>query len=256
MKKVTAFVGSAHKWNTHNAAVQYMKNLQALGEVETEIVTLSDYRLGICRGCRVCFEKGEARCPLKDDRDVLMDKIAASDGVVFATPNYTWGMSGMMKVFLDRFGFICHRPRYFGKVCTSIVVQAMGRGEVIVDTLEFTGMTLGFNSMKGITITAWDPRTEKQQKKIDQDLVAHSKRFYAQLTRPAGAAPTLYQLAVFRMARSGIKKQADPNSLDYHYYADHGWFQSDYFYPTRLNLFQRAAGHLMDEMAPLMQKMM
>ena len=105
MKKVTAFVGSAHKKNTHKAVVQFLNNLQALGDVEYEIVTLSDYKLGVCRGCRLCFEKGEEFCPLKDDRDVLMDKIAASDGVIFATPNYTFQMSGIMKTFLDRFGF-------------------------------------------------------------------------------------------------------------------------------------------------------
>ncbi len=87
MKKVTAFVGSAHKRNTHKAVTQFLNKLQARGEVEVEIVTLSDYKLGHCRGCRVCFDKGEEFCPLRDDRDALWHKIDASDGVVFATPN-------------------------------------------------------------------------------------------------------------------------------------------------------------------------
>jgi hypothetical protein len=38
-----------------------------MGDVEVEIVRLSDYRIEACRGCKVCFEKGEAYCPLKDD---------------------------------------------------------------------------------------------------------------------------------------------------------------------------------------------
>ena len=63
MKKVTAFVGSAHKRLTHRAVKQFMSSLEALGEVETEIVTLSDYNLGVCRGCRLCFSKGEECCP-------------------------------------------------------------------------------------------------------------------------------------------------------------------------------------------------
>ena len=179
MKKVTAFVGSAHKKNTHQAVVQFLNNLQSLGDVEYEIVTLSDYRLGSCRGCRVCFEKGEEFCPLKDDRDVLMDKIEASDGVVFATPNYSWDMSGIMKIFLDRFGFACHRPRYFGKTFTSIVTQGIGRGDKIVEYFDFLGMILGFNTVKGGCVTALDPRTEKDQQKIDRTLAEQSKRFYA-----------------------------------------------------------------------------
>jgi len=256
MKKITAFIGSAHRKNTYQAVVQFINNLQVLGEIEYEIVTLSDYRLGICRGCRVCFEKGEAFCPLKDDRDVLFDKISASDGVIFATPNYTWDMSGMMKVFLDRFGYACHRPRYFGKAFTSIVVQAVGRGEKIVETFDFTAGVLGFNTLKGMTITAWDPRTEQQQQKIDRAIAAQSRRFYALLAKPAYAMPTLLQLMIFRFGRTSIKQLSDPNSLDYQYFAGKGWLESDYYYPTRLNALMRTAGKFFDAMSPMIRTML
>ncbi len=79
MKRVTAFVGSARKKHTYNAVCQFLKNLESLGGVEYEIVVLSDHQLGTCRGCQLCFEKGEEFCPLKDDRDVLIEKIMASD---------------------------------------------------------------------------------------------------------------------------------------------------------------------------------
>ncbi len=36
MKKVTAFVESAHKKNTYKAVLQFLNNLQALGDVEYE----------------------------------------------------------------------------------------------------------------------------------------------------------------------------------------------------------------------------
>ena len=64
-KKVTAFVGSARKGHTYDAVVQFLGNLQSMGDIEYEIVRLSDYRLGPCRGCRLCFDKGEERCPHK-----------------------------------------------------------------------------------------------------------------------------------------------------------------------------------------------
>ena len=63
MKKVTAFVGSGHKRLTHNAVRQFLDDLQSFGDVETELVTLSDYRIGTCRGCRLCFEKGRGELP-------------------------------------------------------------------------------------------------------------------------------------------------------------------------------------------------
>ena len=127
--KVTAFVGSARKKHTYNATEQFLQNLQSLGDIEYEIVSLSDYRLEVCKGCKLCFEKGEEFCPLKDDRDILFNKMNNSDGIIFASPNYSFNVSGLMKIFLDRLGFIFHRPRFFGKAFTSIVVQGFYRGE-------------------------------------------------------------------------------------------------------------------------------
>jgi len=252
---VTAFAGSAHKKNTYQAVVQFVENLQALVEVEVEIVTLSNYKLEICRGCRVCFSKGEEFCPLKDDRDVLFDKIKASDGVIFASPNYCWHMSGLMKVFLDRFGFAIHRPRYFGKAFTSIVTQGMGQGNQIVKYFDMLGQSLGFNTVKGTCVTALDPRTEKDQQKIDKALARLSRQFYARLMKPVDLEPSLIMLAMFRMSRSSIRAMLDDRSRDYRYYAAQGWFESDYFYPTRLGALKKAAGKLFDRMAPTIRSL-
>lgn len=256
MKRVTAFVGSAHKKNTHEAVLQFLNNLQALGDIQYEIVTLSNYKLGTCRGCRLCFEKGEEFCPLKDDRDVLMDKIAASDGVIFATPNYSFQVSGIMKTFLDRFGYVFHRPCYFGKAFTSIVTQGIGRGDQIVEYLDFVGNYLGFNAVKGSCVTILDPRTEKEQQKIDKRLAQHSQRFYTVLAQPAYPVPALFKLMIFRMGRTSIKQMLDDRSRDYRYYAEKGWFESDYFYPTHLGLFKKAAGNLFDSMATTVRHML
>ena len=57
-----------------------------------------------------------------------------------------------MKVFLDRFGFLFHRPRYFGKTFTSIVAQGVYGGNKIVKYFNFIGKALGFNVVKGSCI--------------------------------------------------------------------------------------------------------
>jgi multimeric flavodoxin WrbA len=256
MKRVTAFVGSAHKRNTHKAVVQFLNNLQALGEIEYEIVTLSSYQLKPCRGCRLCFDKGEEFCPLKDDRDVLMGKIMESDGVVFATPNYTFQMSGIMKTFLDRFGFICHRPRYFGKAFTSIVTQGFAGGKDIVKYLDLVGGSLGFNTVKGSCITALDPAPEKDQIKRDRALAKQSKQFYSLMTQPAYPVPTLFKLMIFRMGRTMMSQELDERSHDYRYYVEKGWLESDYFYPTRLGPIKKAAGHLFDSLTPAVRTLL
>lgn len=246
MKKVTAFVGSGHKRLTHNAVRQFLDDLESFGDVETELVTLSDYRIGTCRGCRLCFDKGEEACPLQDDRDVLIGKIMASDGVVFASPNYSFQVSGMLKVFLDRLGFAFHRPRFFGKTFTSIVTQGFFGGPKIVKYLDFAADCLGFNTVPGNCFTALDPPTTKEKAKRDRALAAHSRRFYERMCGTPFPAPSVLKLWGFRMGRTNVRLELTETDCDYRYYTDKGWFQLDYYYPVSLNPLMKAAGRFFD----------
>jgi multimeric flavodoxin WrbA len=189
--KVIAFVGSARKKHTYNAVKQLMNNLQSLGDIEFEIVQLSDYRLEVCKGCKTCINKGEEFCPLKDDRDILIEKMINSDGIVFASPNYFFQISGLMKVFLDRIAFFGHRPLLFGKAFTSLVVQGVYGGGKIVKYLDFIGNVLGCNITKGCCINSLEPMTEKGQKKINKILENQSKKFYSRLIKQEFSTPLL-----------------------------------------------------------------
>jgi multimeric flavodoxin WrbA len=247
-------VGSARIKHTYHAVEQYLSQLQSMGDVETEIVRLSDYPLQICQGCKLCMDKGEEYCPLKDDRDVLIGKMMASDGVVFASPNYSFQVSALMKAFLDRLGFAFHRPRFFGKTFTSIVAQGIYGGNKIVRYLDFVGSGLGFNTVKGACITTLEPMTEKQQGKTDKVLAAQARRFYARLEGPAYPAPTVFKLMLFRMSRTAMRLELDEGYRDYAYYAEQGWFESDYYYPTRLGPLKKGAGKFFDWLSARMTK--
>jgi multimeric flavodoxin WrbA len=62
--------------------------LGKLGDIDFEYVFLNDYNLEFYQGCMLCFDKGEQFCPHTDDRDVLIEKLERSDGVIFASPSY------------------------------------------------------------------------------------------------------------------------------------------------------------------------
>jgi multimeric flavodoxin WrbA len=244
--KVTAFVGSARKKHTYCATEKFIKNLQSLGDIEYEIVRLSDYNLKTCKGCKLCCDKGEELCPLKDDRDKLIEKMINSDGIIFASPTYTFQVSGLMKIFLDRLAFLCHRPRFFGKTFTCIAVQGMHGGKDIVKYLEFVGDVLGFNIVKGSCINSLEPMTEKGQRKIDEIIDKHSKRFYATLIKKEYRTPSLFKLMIFRMPRTSLKLMLNEDYKDYRYSREKGWFESDYYYPVKLNPFKRLTGKFFD----------
>ncbi len=221
-----------------------------MGDIEYEMVMLSSHKIGTCRGCRLCIDKGKEFCPLKDERDLLIEKIMASDGVVLASPIYSFQVSGIMKIFLDRLGFVFHRPRFFGKTFTNIVIQGIYGGQKVVKYLDFVGYALGFNTVKGSCIHSLEPITVKQEQKTHKILASHSERFYKRLMKSPYPKPALMDLFIFRMARTSIKMMLEGNR-DYMYYEEKGWFKSDFYYPVHLGVLKKVAGTLFDSIGTL-----
>lgn len=254
MKKVTAFIGNYQKHATYEAICEFEKNLKACGEIEFEYVFLKDYRLEYCRGCKLCFNKGEEYCPLKDDRNKLIEKMSSSDGVIFATPNYAFQISAPMKNLLDRLAFAFHRPRFFGKTFTAVVNQGIYGGNSIVKYLSSMGENFGFQVSKGCVLTTLEPRTEAAQKKITREIKRASARFYKKLMRPTAPAPSFLRLMMFRLSRTSIKSMLNDEYLDYRYYREKGWFESGYYYLVPLGIIKRTVGRGFDLLGKLMAK--
>ncbi len=262
MRSVTAFVGSARKSGvTHRATRRFLDDLEAFGDVRSELVVLSDCDLRFCRGCKACILRGEEFCPLHDDRDALIERMTRSDGIVLASPVYSLQVSGLMKAFLDRLGFALHRPRFHGKAFTSIVVEGLFGGAAVVRYLDFVGLGLGFNVVKGTCVTcrknpstAHEPMMEEERRRMEEALARHGRRFHAQLSAPAYPVPSLLRLWGFRMARTAIRIEQGEEYRDHRYYRDHGWFESDYYYPAKLGPLKRAAGAAFDRLAARMSR--
>ncbi len=247
--KVTAFVGSARKKHTYHYTEQFLQTLQVRGDIEYEIISLSDYQLELCTGCKLCLDRGEELCPLKDDRDILIEKMNTSDGIILATPNYSFNVSGHMKIFLDRLGFIFHRPRFFGKAFTGIIVQGVYGGKKIIEYFNFIGKALGFNVVSGCCLNTLEPMTEQIRIKNDRILDKLSGKFCSTLIGQEYPTPGLFDVMIFRTARTNIKLMLNEDWRDYTYYREKGWFESDFFYPVRLNPLKKLAGRFFDGMA-------
>lgn len=253
MKTVIAIIGSARRNGiTALATRRLLSELQSYGDVRGEIIFLSDYRLEVCRGCKSCFLRGEECCPLKDDRDLLIERMMSSDGIIFASPNYSFQVSAIFKTFLDRLGFVFHRPRFHGKTYTCIVAQGIHGGGKIVKYLEFVGSSLGFNVVKGSCVSALEPMSERERSKINEAMAKQGRRFHERLLRPAYPVPSLAQLMLFRMARTSIKLMLGADNRDYTYYRDHGWFESGYYFPVHLGPVSKRIGAAADWIADRM----
>lgn len=248
MKRVVAFIGSARRQATYRATKEFEEGLKSNVDVEFEYVFLSDMQLEFCRGCKLCLDKGEELCPIRDDLDALVAKMEASDGVVFASPNYAFHISARMKNLLDRLAFFIHRPHFFGKTFTAIVVQGVFGGNSIAKYLTAAGENMGFQVTKGCCVTMLEPPTQLQEKRMKSEIRKASARFSRKLASPSMPTPSLLRLMMFRMSRSAIKKMLDERYKDYRYYKENGWFESDYYHQVSLGPAKKLVGFLSDFM--------
>ena len=157
-----------------------------------------------------------------------------------------------MKLFLDRLAFFGHRPRFFGKAFTSIVAQGIFGGGKIAKYFDFIGGAMGFNVVKGCCINSLEPMTEKGRKKIDRIIDKQSNKFYAKLIKKEYPTPSLFELMIFRMARTSRKIMLNGTNRDYAYCKENGWFESGYYYPVKLGLSKKLMGKLFDITATLL----
>ncbi|OKP77094.1 NADPH-dependent FMN reductase [Paenibacillus helianthi] len=254
MKKVTVFLGTPRKQATYKAVLEFEKYLTNDAEIEFEYVFLKNYRLDYCLGCKLCFNKGEEHCPLKDDRDLLLEKMQASDGVIFATPLYAFQVSAPMKNLLDRLAFVFHRPQFFGKTFTAIVSQGILGGGKIVKYLDDMGGYYGFQVAKGCVLNALEPTTAAVEARNSRKLKNAAARFHKELMRTAIPVPSLFRLLLFRMARTSIKSMLNPQYRDYRHYEEKGWFESGYYYPVSLGPYKKLLGRLFDVLGTRMVK--
>lgn len=72
--------------------------------VEIETFHVSDLNIEFCKGCSNCYSTG--KCFIKDDCEMLSEKIARADGVVIGSPTYASNISGQLKTIIDRGHFV------------------------------------------------------------------------------------------------------------------------------------------------------
>jgi multimeric flavodoxin WrbA len=101
--KITTLLGSAKKkGNTATVLGWVTEELESLGH-EVNGIYLNNKSISGCLGCAKCRKyPDEIACVQKDDAIDIMEKMIASDAVLFASPIYFWGFSAQLKALIDR----------------------------------------------------------------------------------------------------------------------------------------------------------
>ena len=113
MKKVLIISTSLrNNSNSEILAKRFMDGATINNEVE--FISLKQKKINFCIGCLSC--SNTHTCVIKDDTNEIVDKMEAADVIVWASPVYYYGMSGVMKTMIDRANPLYSRGYNFKEV--------------------------------------------------------------------------------------------------------------------------------------------
>ena len=197
---------------------------------EFEIVHLGHQNIGFCRGCRVCFDVGEQKCPMQDDLLSFHEKMQAADGLILASPVYVNDVNGIMKNWIDRMAFICHRPAFAGKQAFILTTVGLGPTHHAMRTLANALTTWGYTlvGQQGFRMGARMPKTQAETQFQDRTK-SIAEKFYRALEKPP--VPSFLSLMTFRIQQGYWWREQADDSVDLQYWQSQGWThpEQDYY---------------------------
>lgn len=99
---VVAVVGSPRKGGNTDLLVQQIIKGAEAGGAQVERFFLHDLNLRPCSACEGCRAHTADPCVIKDDMQVIHEKLRACGGLIIGTPVYWFSPSAQTKIFIDR----------------------------------------------------------------------------------------------------------------------------------------------------------
>jgi multimeric flavodoxin WrbA len=140
--------------NTEVLVKEALDTARNLG-AETEMIKVSDLNITPCDGCESCDITGE--CKIEDDMQDIYTKLLHSDGIIFGSPVYFWGVTAQAKAIIDR-TFVFRRDRRLRNKVAGAVVVARDSGA----SATFGALSDFFNLHRMIPARSIGPRTVEE----------------------------------------------------------------------------------------------
>lgn len=229
--KILILLGSGRRnGNTDQLAGLVKMHLQAEAAqrqvaLEVETVSLSQQDLQFCRGCRICYDRGEEHCPVKDPVLEIKSKMLGADGIIMASPVYVDDVSGVIKTFIDRLCHVCHRPQFAGKVGYVLATTGDSRTSKTLETMALAMRTWGFHmaGQAGFKMGAL-MKSEATRARFDSQAETAARQIFRAIHEEHYKTPSFFSLMMFKIQQMSWKQKGEPGTLDYRYWEQRGWF--------------------------------
>ena len=249
--RILALIGSYRKeGNTARIVRMVEARMQALAAqhdtpLELETLFLGDLDVRPCRGCRRCFDRGEDACPLEDDVPLLRAKMDAADALILASPVYVGDVSGLVKNWMDRLAYLCHRPAMGGKCAYALATVGGAAAGHTLRTMNAALLTWGYHLVgqggykMGALASAVDlPHFESAAARAAEQL-------FRSLGQRQAVNPSFVSLLAFTIQQL-VWQREPPGSYDRAYWQARGWLAPGctYYLRHRANLVKVALARL------------
>jgi len=229
--KILAICGSPRKGGTFKALSAMREEFP---DIDYEILMLKDMELKDCHGCYTCINRGAEKCPLKDDRDLILKKMEEADGVVFATPTNTRNVTVLMKKLMDKLGYIAHRPYFFDKYAM-FIATCKGFGADLANNYMTSNVSqYGFNVASSVELYISTKSEAETQYNKEKTFQAFEKLISA-IQKGERFKPKFGHLVYFYIMKAISELNKKEGIADYEYYKD----KTDYYYDVKIPFYKK-----------------
>ena len=231
--KILAICGSPHKGNCYSVLNRIKEDFP---DINYKLLMLNEVNLMQCQGCYACVLRGEEFCPLKDDRDMIIQEISDADGIILASPVNVNHVSSLMKQFIDRLGYLGHRPRFHDKYA---MVMAVGGGFGADKANEYMSgvfSVFGLNVVSSLELYIASKKERESTYNIQKTADAFNT-FTTKINEGQGKTPipNLTQLVYFNIFKAVSELNKEEGIADYEFYKN----KYEYYYDTKINPFKK-----------------
>jgi len=174
--KLIAIIGSPKGMKGYTGTlVKGMLEAAQQAGAETKVFSLGDLTVQPCKSCLdVCHTTGI--CHQKDDFETIKNAMLESDGIIFATPNYTLSVTAQMKALLDRCNLLLHIQKLRDKYSAAVVTSGGSDPEVVVNYLQSVITILGFWKVGSLSAVRAQFNDPEEKTRLMQEAAALGRR--------------------------------------------------------------------------------
>ncbi|MCL2674976.1 MAG: flavodoxin family protein [Firmicutes bacterium] len=231
--KITVINGVKNKGCTYKMKDAFLEALHNGHEI-TEYHLPTDAP-EFCTGCKACFFRDISVCPHSKYTVPIWESILAADLLVFTSPVYVFHVTGQLKALLDHYAtkWMAHSPEnpmFFKRAV--IITNAAGAGikrvvRDIGDSLDYWGVARRYAVKEALFGADWDKISKKRKASITRQCRRVAKKVQKPVKRPHFKVRFLFGIMgmAHKMINKSLVKSGEPQSRDYLYWKEKGWFR-------------------------------